>query len=712
LLAAGLSGPGTQPTLPLGGYFPVPSIEDLAPHFPQLEILELLGRGGMGTVYRARQTNLDRPVALKILSPHLVQDPGFIERFTREARMMARLSHPNIVAVYDFGQAGGHCYLVMELVDGVNLREAIAAQAITPDQALAIVPKICDALQYAHDQNVIHRDIKPENILIGRRDEVKIADFGLAKLLNSAGQDVSLTGTHQVLGTRNYMAPEQIERPGSVDHRADIFSLGVVFYELLTGELPLGRFSPPSQMAQVNPGLDEIVLRTLEKEPARRYQQASAVRTAVQAVSEARPRAQYPESPVPPVLYHQGAEVAGKPLPPRERLSLPFYNDDLNCGLSKLHGLAHLDANGLVIEYRVRRFGMVSTETRRKTIPGQDVVRATYTRGILTNSLAIQSGRLDAFDGIPGCTQGTLTMYLDKQQHELSQQFCDRLNRMATTPAPVDQRPATGTLPVPFSVDLTFGSAAGFAKLLDRTVRIEFQKSDWLGNAEATRTVDIPVSRLVRIDYRSGIFWDRVSVQADSLDLVRDFPESTQGRIDLTTRKVDREIAMNFVSSVSMQAGLPAPRSAVESKSGVPAASARSTRQQLLGVRIGLLASLLINLVCLVAITASNVPAIGDSLIDAGRDNWFVSKVVNRIIDSDLRLTDFDAWKLLLCTLVASIAAMIAFNRLSRFQSLPLVVFLLLLVAVPVHPGVYVALPSAVYGLIVLFRSGAHEQFE
>jgi len=147
------------------------------------------------------------------------------------------------------------------------------------------VPQICQALQYAHDQGIIHRDIKPENILLDKKGQVKIADFGIAKLLDQAPQDISLTGAKDVVGTPHYMAPEQIEKPQTVDHRADIFSLGVVFYEMLTGELPLGNFQPPSQKVQIDVRLDEVVLHAMEKEPERRYQKASQVKTAVETIA-------------------------------------------------------------------------------------------------------------------------------------------------------------------------------------------------------------------------------------------------------------------------------------------------------------------------------------------------------------------------------------------------------------------------------------------
>ena len=253
-----------------------PSVEEIAAAFPQLEILELIGAGGMGAVYKARQPALDRTVALKVLPAHLSRDPAFAERFTREGRLLAKLSHPNIVAIYDTGESNGFPYFLMEFVEGVNLRQAIRDGGFTPEQALSIVPGICQALQYAHDTGVLHRDIKPENILLDTSGKVKIADFGIAKLAGETGFPATmLTATGASPGTPQYMAPEQIEKPETVDHRADIYSLGVVIYEMLTGELPLGRFPPPSEKSNVGTGIDKVVFKALEKERGNRQQSAS-----------------------------------------------------------------------------------------------------------------------------------------------------------------------------------------------------------------------------------------------------------------------------------------------------------------------------------------------------------------------------------------------------------------------------------------------------
>ncbi|MFO0980404.1 MAG: serine/threonine-protein kinase [Planctomycetota bacterium] len=265
-----------------------PSIEEIVPLFPQLELLDVVGQGGMGVVYRARQRKLDRVVALKILSFGADQ-PAFAERFLREARAMARLAHPSIVAVHDFGETSGRCWLLMEYVEGVNLRQALQSGQLTPESALKIVPQICDALQAAHDLGVVHRDIKPENVLLDKRGGVKIADFGLAKLVGQAPEDRTLTRSAQIMGTPHYMAPEQMQASHDVDHRADIFSLGVVFYEMLTGRLPIGHFDLPSKKVSVDVRVDEIVLRALEHEPERRYQHAVDVKTAVQTMSAGAP---------------------------------------------------------------------------------------------------------------------------------------------------------------------------------------------------------------------------------------------------------------------------------------------------------------------------------------------------------------------------------------------------------------------------------------
>ena len=287
---------GGQSVGPTG--FVPPSVEELSRFFPQLEITELLGRGGMGAVYKARQRQLDRVVALKILPPGVSQGEGFAGRFGREARALAKLAHPHIVTLYEFGQVDGLFYFLMEYVDGVTLRQLLERGRVSPREALAIVPQICEALQYAHDRGIVHRDIKPENILLNREGELKIADFGVAKLVGGdaapaaaekTGAGATVTRADVVVGTPQYMAPEQVENPLAVDHRADIYSLGVVFYQMLTGELPSGKLMPPSRKVHIDVRLDEVVLRALEKDPELRYQQASVLKTQVETIASTPP---------------------------------------------------------------------------------------------------------------------------------------------------------------------------------------------------------------------------------------------------------------------------------------------------------------------------------------------------------------------------------------------------------------------------------------
>jgi hypothetical protein len=260
------------------GRFRPPKTSELQPHFPHLEIIELLGQGGMSAVYKARQKSIDRVVALKILPLEVAEAGGGVERFARETRTLARLSHPNIVTLYDAGQAGPWCYCIMEFISGPNLRQLLGDSRLSPADVLRIVPDICDGLQFAHDQGVVHRDMKPENVLIDEHGRAKIADFGLARVLPSSVVSGSLTATHQVVGTPRYIAPEQMDRPREVDPRADLYSLGVMLYEMLTGEIPAGHFQPPSRKSDSDARLDEVVLRALAREPARRYQNARALR--------------------------------------------------------------------------------------------------------------------------------------------------------------------------------------------------------------------------------------------------------------------------------------------------------------------------------------------------------------------------------------------------------------------------------------------------
>jgi tRNA A-37 threonylcarbamoyl transferase component Bud32 len=258
-------------------------------------IVEKLGQGGMGTVYRAEQRGLGREVAIKVLSAQRMSDPEVIKRFLREAKLASRLGHPNAVGVIDFGQAeDGTCYLVMELVTGRTLEQVLADEGpLAPGRLVRIAAQLCDALECAHALQIVHRDLKLANamLLAGGRDFVKILDFGLAKSVATADA-TALTTTGTVLGTPAYMSPELAHgRP--CDGRADLYSLGVMLYVLGSGRLPFLASSPHEMIALhgsepappmtgVPPGLARVVDRLLRKDPAERYPTAAAVRDALE----------------------------------------------------------------------------------------------------------------------------------------------------------------------------------------------------------------------------------------------------------------------------------------------------------------------------------------------------------------------------------------------------------------------------------------------
>ena len=294
LLARGLDT--VKPSGAAGAWEP-PTPEELSRLLPQYRIESLIGRGGMGAVYKGTQVVLDRPVAIKLLPAEIAADEQFIARFHREARTLARLQHSRIITIHDFGQTSeGHLYFVMEYIDGTDLRKILRGPGLNPDQALLVVGQICDALHAAHSQGVIHRDIKPENILITKDGYVKLADFGLSRPLREEEANV-LTGTNVIMGTAEYMAPEQ--RGGKVDERADIFALGVMLYEMLTGQTPRGAFEPASRKARLDVRIDEVVLRALQAEPELRYQRISDMKTDVDRIRNT-PVPAKPPPPAPP----------------------------------------------------------------------------------------------------------------------------------------------------------------------------------------------------------------------------------------------------------------------------------------------------------------------------------------------------------------------------------------------------------------------------
>ncbi|HSS96378.1 MAG TPA: serine/threonine-protein kinase [Terriglobales bacterium] len=280
---------GLCPKCLLDGLKWPPSVESLAKAVREhgVEPTEFIGRGGMGAVYKAHQCNPNRIVALKVMPPWAADSGSIIHRFRRfkrEARCLAQSSHRNVVTAYDFELAGHFLYFTMDFVDGSTLRQILNESGpLSPCYAFKLFLQLCDGLHYAHQRGVIHRDIKPENLLVDNEGVLKIADFGLAKLNSGGSSNEWQTNDSRRMGTLGYMAPEQVENPQAVDYRADIYSAGVVLYETLTGEKPLGRFSGPSQKAEVPSSLDLVLDIALAKEAARRYQNMREFRQAVVA---------------------------------------------------------------------------------------------------------------------------------------------------------------------------------------------------------------------------------------------------------------------------------------------------------------------------------------------------------------------------------------------------------------------------------------------
>ncbi len=262
------------------GRWEPPSPAELQALMQGYKIEKLLGRGGMGAVYKGVQENLDRTVAIKILPPGMEQeDPTFAERFKNEARLMAKLLHPAVVAVFDFGTTlGGQLYIAMEYVDGTDVSQMIHSQKKLPaDHALAITAHVCDALSAAHELGIVHRDIKPANVLINMKGQVKVADFGLAKMDDPGTHGLTKTG--YAMGTPDFVAPEALMLGTAVDGRADLYAVGVMLYQMLTGQIPRGAWHPASV---ISPGtdhrFDEIIVKAMQYDRDHRYQSSAELR--------------------------------------------------------------------------------------------------------------------------------------------------------------------------------------------------------------------------------------------------------------------------------------------------------------------------------------------------------------------------------------------------------------------------------------------------
>ena len=249
--------------------FQAPDLEHLAELLPSLDFQAFIAKGGMGAVYKARQRSLDRDVAVKILPRELGADPEFRTSFETEAKAMARLNHPNLISVYDFGDIEGMPYIVMEYVDGKSLYHSAWNKQVEPGQAVEIVAGICRGLAHAHENGVVHRDIKPANILLTPKAEPKIGDFGLARPADYDGPGL-------VMGTPGYSAPEFLENHEQADARADLYAVGVILHELVTGQRPDPSGEEPRKSTG-NLKLDTIWRKATQTDPNRRYPTAEAM---------------------------------------------------------------------------------------------------------------------------------------------------------------------------------------------------------------------------------------------------------------------------------------------------------------------------------------------------------------------------------------------------------------------------------------------------
>jgi serine/threonine protein kinase len=300
-----------------GALTSIPEVAEINALLPDYQVQAVIGQGGMGAVYKAWQSRLERFVAIKVLPAEAGGELDFAESFRTEARTMANLKHSNIAAVYDFGEAGGYLYLVMEYVDGSTLFDLIHANALSVDQIMNVVHQVCDALTYAHSQNVIHRDIKSANILIGSDSKAKVVDFGLATLQAAPQLWKRQVNDGPIMGTIGCSAPE-ILKPGSVvDQRADVYSLGVVLYEALTKRTMETPWVSPARAAGTPPQLDGVILKATKVDPTERYQSVEQFEAGLKQLAKFSSSATAKRSPT-------GVAAAVRPVMPQKSAGSPM----------------------------------------------------------------------------------------------------------------------------------------------------------------------------------------------------------------------------------------------------------------------------------------------------------------------------------------------------------------------------------------------------
>lgn len=494
---------GRTPSPSSPGGWRAPDAEELSRSLDsRYQISRIIGRGGMGAVYEGLDTRLDRKVAIKILPMETGRSVDALARFEREAKAMAALDHPNIIHIHDYGStADGHPYFVMEFIDGMDLHGLRHSGNLDLPGALEIISQVCSALHYAHNRGIIHRDIKPANIMVTRDGTAKVADFGLAKVLGTETHpryDPTLTVSGAAMGTPDYMAPEQLEGQ-PVDHRADIYSLGVMLYALLTGSPPRGAWPPPSQRVQIDVRLDDIVIRALQQNPSARYQAASEVKGDIDSVKsstgggplppgvEAEPLPSSRSSiPVPHRTTHAPSQVRSRSQPTRQQhpdADILSTTRSLNTTMLVLGTLAILIIGGLAAYLANRKTG--DTYHTEQTITTSITNNTYFTQLIASGTTTAKD--LEAVTDIRPYGEGFIGISTEALDWNGAQ---DLANKTGSTVLPLD-RPAggTGSAILPWL-------AESFASHLTTAVWVTVgSRPHYFENSHATGAVNLSIPR-------------------------------------------------------------------------------------------------------------------------------------------------------------------------------------------------------------------------